>query len=103
MLHISRHVPTELTRMNDLARFGALLVSCLCCAYWTRSFVSLGRPGFQRLLISLPVIAFFHVAPLLFDWRLEVVSRTCCVFLLTWLASFKVVSAAPARHTLQWH
>lgn len=48
------------------------------------------RAGWRRLVLALPVLASGFVAPLLFDIQEDVMARTSTLFVISWLATFKV-------------
>lgn len=64
-------------------------VAALCGAY-LRLVVARCSPSYASLLLLAPVVVLNVWLPLLFDQQAELLSRCVWVFLLMWLASYKV-------------
>lgn len=76
-----------------LSRLILLIPACLLASTWLHCCTSL-RPGGPRLFATLPVVALFFYAPLLFNrigvaQEPEIITIVLLEFSLTWLSSFK--------------
>lgn len=71
-------------------RIAATLWFATLSALWVHAAVRRVPPGLQRVVLAAPALAFFVLAPVLFDPIGEVLSRTSALFILSWLGTFKV-------------
>ncbi|KAL6755089.1 hypothetical protein V8C86DRAFT_257928 [Haematococcus lacustris] len=69
-------------------------------AVYTRYSVRSASPGLPRLLLALPIIVMFVLAPLAFSRHTELLSRASTAAILLWLANFKVLLLVLGRGPL---
>lgn len=79
----------------------ALAVFCLVvglpCVVW---IPKCQQPGLYRFLMFSPVLIMHLILPLVFSCEDEVVERASALFLLSWLANFKIIAVCMDRGPL---
>eukprot|EP00877_Chromochloris_zofingiensis_P012585 jgi/Chrzof1/7580/Cz02g29020.t1 len=83
-----------------LQRSQIAIVAAFLSAIYLKLVVSRIAPGWKSLALVAPLLALNLWLPLLFHMREEVVSRTCVVFLISWLGSFKAIGMCLNRGPL---
>ena len=71
-------------------RLGLILGLSTAEAPYVQGVIARASPGLARLLWTLPLILLHTVAPLALDCREAILEKVVVMFLLTWLANFKV-------------
>lgn len=97
--------PDSLTRMDSLLQLSCfsrtllawmLMWSAAACTWLARS----ARPGYPRLIATMPALLAMHCCPLLFDFRQEPLAAMSAAFICVRLTSGKVrwPKAVHAKH-----
>ena len=82
--------PELLTDLPSSQRFAAIGGIYVLLAVWLRVVVSRPPPGLLRLLLASPILAAGILSAWIFDMKTEILPRTSCLFVLSWLCTFKV-------------
>ncbi|DBB11347.1 TPA: hypothetical protein ACH3X3_006771 [Trebouxia sp. C0006] len=81
-------------------RLGTAFVIPAVCACFVSVVVCRLRPGWPRLIASLPVFAFNFCAPSIFDERTQLISNLLLNLCFVWLCNFKVFALCLDRGAL---